>query len=73
MLDKKLDELRGQSTRRRPPTSGPTLDNYIVNEKAYVAPTDSEESSSFFSERMDAENCGGEPPGVQERLARCSA
>ena len=38
------------------------LDDYVVNEKAYVAPYGSEESSSFFSERMDAEDCGGVHP-----------
>ena len=61
VLDKKLDELRGQSPEEAA-DEWAELDNYIVNEKAYVAVYGSEESSSFFSERMDSENCGGEHP-----------
>ena len=34
----------------------------MVNEKAHVLPYGYEESSSFFSERMDAENCAGIHP-----------
>jgi hypothetical protein len=33
-----------------------------VNDKAYVAPYGNEESTSFFSERMDAPNCAGVHP-----------
>jgi peptide/nickel transport system substrate-binding protein len=61
VLDKKLDELRGQSPEEAA-DAWADLDNYIVNEKAYVAVYGSEESSSFFSERMDSKNCGGEHP-----------
>ncbi len=60
-LDKKLDELRGLSPEEAA-DEWAELDNYIVNEKAYVAVYGSEESSSFFSEAMDSENCGGEHP-----------
>ena len=60
-LDKKLDELRGQSPEEAA-DEWAELDDYIVNEKAYVAVYGSEESSSFFSERMDSENCSGEHP-----------
>ena len=60
-LDKKLDELRPKD-RRTWPTSGPRLDEYVVNDKAYVAAYGYEESSSFFSERMDAKDCGGVHP-----------
>ncbi len=38
------------------------LDKYIVQDKAYVAPYGTEESTSFFSERMDVENCNGIHP-----------
>ena len=34
----------------------------MVNEKAHVATYGNEESSSFFSERMDGENCTGIHP-----------
>ena len=60
-LDKKLDELRGQDPEDAA-DEWAELDNYIVNEKAYVLPYGFEESSSFFSERMDAKNCGGVHP-----------
>ncbi len=38
------------------------LDKYIVQDKAYLAPYGTEQSTSFFSERMDAENCAGVHP-----------
>jgi peptide/nickel transport system substrate-binding protein len=60
-LDKKLDELRG-----KPPEDvadeWAALDEYVVNDQAHVAPYGYEESSSFFSERMDAEGCSGVHP-----------
>jgi peptide/nickel transport system substrate-binding protein len=60
-LDKKLDELRP-----KPPEEvagqWADLDDYVVNQKAYVQPYGSEESSSFFSERMNAEDCSGVHP-----------
>lgn len=60
-IDKQLDDLRGKD-----PTEAAdqwaALDDYIVNKKAYVAPYGSEESSSFFSERMDAQGCNGIHP-----------
>ena len=61
VLDKKLDELRGEDP-EDVADEWAELDNYVVNEKAYVLPYGSEESSSFFSERMDAENCDGVHP-----------
>jgi peptide/nickel transport system substrate-binding protein len=60
-LDKQLEELRGKD----PKTAADKwaeLDDYIVNKKAYVAPYGNEESSSFFSERMDAQHCAGIHP-----------
>ena len=60
-LDRRLDEIRGQ-TPEEAADIWAELDDYVVNEKAYVAPYGVEESSQFFSERMDAENCGGPHP-----------
>jgi peptide/nickel transport system substrate-binding protein len=61
VLDKKLDELRGKDPEEAA-DEWAELDDYVVNEKAYVVPYGSEKSSSFFSERMDAENCSGVHP-----------
>jgi peptide/nickel transport system substrate-binding protein len=61
VLDKKLDELRGENP-EDVADEWAALDEYVVNEKAYVTPYGFEESSSFFSERMDAENCNGIHP-----------
>ena len=44
------------------------LDEYVVNEQAHVLPYGYEESSQFFSERMDAENCSAEHPVYKTRL-----
>jgi peptide/nickel transport system substrate-binding protein len=60
-LDNKLDELRGQNP-EDVADEWAGLDDYIVNEKAYVVPYGNEESTSFFSERMDAQNCAGIHP-----------
>jgi peptide/nickel transport system substrate-binding protein len=38
------------------------LDKYIVQDKAYVAPYGTEQSTSFFSTRMDSKNCNGVHP-----------
>jgi peptide/nickel transport system substrate-binding protein len=61
VIDKKLDELRGQ-TPEEAADEWAKLDDYVVNEKAYVATYGNEKSSSFFSERMDGENCAGIHP-----------
>ena len=60
-LDAKLDELRGKDPESVAEEWG-KLDEYVVNEKAYVAPYGYEESSSFFSERMNGEDCRGVHP-----------
>jgi peptide/nickel transport system substrate-binding protein len=60
-IDKTLDELRGETPEDAADGWG-ELDEYAVNEKAYVAPYGYEKSTSFFSERMDAENCAGIHP-----------
>jgi peptide/nickel transport system substrate-binding protein len=60
-LDKNLDELRPTDPEESDEEWG-DLDEYVVNEQAHVAPYGYEESSSFFSERMDAQNCAGIHP-----------
>jgi peptide/nickel transport system substrate-binding protein len=60
-IDKTLDELRPENPKDVADQWG-DLDEYVVNEKAYVLPYGYEESTSFFSERMDAENCAGVHP-----------
>jgi peptide/nickel transport system substrate-binding protein len=60
-IDETLDELRGEDPEEAAEQWG-DLDEYVVNEKAYIVPYGYEESTSFFSERMDAENCAGVHP-----------
>jgi peptide/nickel transport system substrate-binding protein len=60
-IDKTLDELRGERPEDVADEWG-QLDEYVVNDKAYVVPYGYEESTSFFSERMDAQNCSGIHP-----------
>jgi peptide/nickel transport system substrate-binding protein len=60
-LDKQLDELRPKPPEEVADQWG-ALDEYVVNDQAHVAPYGYEESSSFFSERMDAKGCGGVHP-----------
>jgi peptide/nickel transport system substrate-binding protein len=60
-LDKQLDELRPEDPEGAA-DQWADLDEYVVNEKAYVQPYGFEESSSFFSERMNADTCTGVHP-----------
>jgi peptide/nickel transport system substrate-binding protein len=60
-LDRRLQELRPEAPEDVADEWG-ELDEYVVNEKAYVSPYGYEESTSFFSERMDAQNCAGIHP-----------
>ena len=60
-LDAELDKLRGEDPEEAA-DDWAALDQYIVNDKAWVVPYGTEESTSFFSERMDAENCSGVHP-----------
>jgi peptide/nickel transport system substrate-binding protein len=60
-IDRALDELRGERPEEVAEEWG-ELDEYVVNEKSYLVPYGYEESTSFFSERMDAENCSGIHP-----------
>ncbi|MFN2616111.1 MAG: ABC transporter substrate-binding protein [Thermoleophilaceae bacterium] len=61
VLDKKLDELRGKDPKDTA-DDWAKLDDYVVNQKAYVLPYGNEESTSFFSERMNAQDCSGLHP-----------
>jgi peptide/nickel transport system substrate-binding protein len=60
-IEEVLDELRGED-----PTEvadqWAELDDYVVNDKAYVVPYGNEKTSTFFSERMDFERCAGVHP-----------
>ena len=60
-VDKDLDGLRGEKP-EDVKDEWAQLDDYVVNDKAYVAPYGNEESSSFFSERMNAQDCAGVHP-----------
>jgi peptide/nickel transport system substrate-binding protein len=60
-IEEMLDELRGEDP-EDVADEWAKLDDYVVNEKAYVAPYGNEKASSFFSERMDFENCAGVHP-----------
>ena len=60
-IDKNLDELPGKDP-EDVADQWAELDDYVVNDKASVAPYGTEESSSFFSERMDPEDCHGVHP-----------
>jgi peptide/nickel transport system substrate-binding protein len=60
-IEEVLDELRGEDP-ERVAEEWAALDDYVVNEKAYVAPYGNEKASTFFSERMDFENCSGVHP-----------
>lgn len=61
VLNKKIAELVKQDPEEVADEYA-ELDKYIVQEKAYVAPYGVEQSTSFFSERMDAKNCNGIHP-----------
>ncbi|MBD0280864.1 MAG: hypothetical protein ICV69_01510 [Thermoleophilaceae bacterium] len=60
-IEEALDALRGEDPERAA-GEWAELDDYVVNEKAYVAPYGNEKTSTFFSERMDFENCSGVHP-----------
>jgi peptide/nickel transport system substrate-binding protein len=60
VFDKKLDELRPEDP-ENVADQWHALDDYVINQKAYVVPYGTEESTSFFSERMDPA-CNGVHP-----------
>jgi peptide/nickel transport system substrate-binding protein len=59
-IDDQLDKLRPEDP-EDVADDWASLDDYIVNQKAFVNPYGTEESTSFFSERMDPE-CNGVHP-----------
>lgn len=60
-LNKRLEELRAEDPEKAA-EQWAELDDYVVNQKAYLVPYGNEKASSFFSERMDFENCSGVHP-----------
>ena len=67
-LDKKLDELRGEDP-EDVADEWAALDEYVVNEKAYVVPYGSEESTLVLLGADGRRELQRRPPGLQERLA----
>jgi peptide/nickel transport system substrate-binding protein len=61
VLNKKIADLVQQDPKKVADQYA-ELDKYIVQDKAYLAPYGTEQSTSFFSERMDAKNCNGVHP-----------
>jgi peptide/nickel transport system substrate-binding protein len=61
VLNKKIADLVTQDP-EKVAAQYTELDKYIVQEKAYLAPYGTEQSTSFFSERMNAKECGGVHP-----------
>ena len=61
VLNKKIADLVKQDP-KKVASQYTDLDKYIVQDKAYLAPYGTEQSTSFFSERMDAKNCNGVHP-----------
>lgn len=60
-LNKKIDDLVKQDPEKVADQYA-DLDKYIVQDKAYLAPYGTEQSTSFFSERMNAKECAGVHP-----------
>ena len=61
-LNKKIDEYTKAKTVDEVASKWGDLDEYVVNEKAYIVPYGYEESTSFFSPRMNFEECNGVHP-----------
>ena len=61
VLNKKIADLVKQDP-EKVASQYSDLDKYIVQDKAYLAPYGTEQSTSFFSERMDSKNCAGVHP-----------
>jgi peptide/nickel transport system substrate-binding protein len=60
-IEEVLDELRGEDP-EEVADEWAELDDYVVNERAYIVPYGNEKTSTFFSERMDFERCAGVHP-----------
>jgi len=58
-LNKKIQDLTEEPDLNKVASKWGDLDNYVVNEKAYIVPYGYEKSTSFFSERMNFKDCAG--------------
>ena len=61
-LNKKIDEYTKAETVDEVAEKWGDLDEYVVNEKAYIVPYGYEETTAFFSPRMNFEDCNGVHP-----------
>ncbi len=61
-LNKKSEDLVQQPDLEKAAPEWGALDEYVVKDKAYLVPYGYEEATTFFSERMDFENCAGIHP-----------
>ena len=62
VLDKKVAELTKEPDLAKVADQWGALDDYVVNQKAYIVPYGYEQASSFFSERMGFKGCAGVHP-----------
>ncbi len=62
VLDKKVAKLTEEPDLEKAKDQWGELDNYVVNEKAYIVPYGYEKATSFFSERMGFKDCAGVHP-----------
>ena len=61
-LNKKSEDLVQEPDLEKVAGDWGDLDEYVVKDKAYIVPYGYEKATSFFSERMDFENCAGVHP-----------
>lgn len=61
-LDAEIDELTESPDLESVASKWGDLDESVVSDKAYLVPYGYEKATSFFSERMDFENCAGVHP-----------
>ena len=61
-LNKKSEDLVQEPDLEKAAPDWGDLDEYVVKDKAYIVPYGYEKATSFFSERMDFENCAGVHP-----------
>ncbi len=62
VLNKKISELTAAPELSEVADQWGDLDDYVVNEKAYLVPYGYEKSTLFFSDRMNFEDCNGVHP-----------
>jgi peptide/nickel transport system substrate-binding protein len=61
-LNKQIDKLTAAPNLDDVAAEWGELDDYVVNKKAYIVPYGYEKSTSFFSDRMNFEDCNGVHP-----------